>query len=185
MTQAGTMTDATELDIIHRIRSGDINAFEFLVKKYERKLFITVGNMLKNRQQVEDLVQDVFLSAFQHIAAFRPDKGHFSTWLFRIARNKCLNEIKRKRDLLMDSLPDSAGPEDPIALLIRKETGRLLDDALYRLKFRDRMIFVLAEFNQLSYAEIAVIENINIGTVKSRLARTREKLRQLLEKMKG
>lgn len=179
------MTDATERDIIHRIRNGDINAFEFLVKKYERRLFLTVGNMLKDRQKIEDLVQDVFLSAFENIDTFRPDKGCFSTWLFRIARNKCLNEIQRKRDLFMDLLPDRPDPEDPDTLLLRKEACQLLDNALYGLKFRDRMIFVLAEFNQLSYAEIALIENINIGTVKSRLARTRQKLRKILEKAKG
>jgi RNA polymerase sigma-70 factor, ECF subfamily len=179
------MTDAAELDIIRRTRCGDINAFEFLVKKYERRLFIMVGNMLGDRQQVEDLVQDVFLAAFQHLADFNPEKGHFSTWLFRIARNKCLNETRRKRDLLMAVLPERPGPETPGTLLMRKEASELLDSALERLKFRDRMIFVLAELNGLSYAQIAVIEKINLGTVRSRLARTREKLRQLLQKTKG
>ncbi len=176
------MADAMELNIIRRVRDGDTNAFEFLVKRYERRLFIMVGNMIKERRQMEDLVQDVFLSAYKHLDTFRPEKGAFSTWLFRIARNKCLNETRRKRDVLVDALPDTPARETPDTLLMRKETRRLLENTLYELNFRDRVIFVLAELNELSYAEIAEIEKINVGTVKSRLARTKKKLLRLLQK---
>jgi RNA polymerase sigma-70 factor (ECF subfamily) len=92
------MSKGFEDEIIQKVTNGDTDAFEFLVKKYEKQLFIMVANLLKRPDRVEDIVQDIFFNAYKHIKKFDPDLGRFSTWIFRIARNKCLNEIKRKKE---------------------------------------------------------------------------------------
>lgn len=179
------MNNTFENNIIRRVRQGETDAFTFLVKRYEKPLFIMVANMAAEKCSIEDIVQDTLLSAYQHLKTYDPNKGHFSTWLFRIARNKCLNVFNRKKEVLMETLPDMPDSETPASLMEKKEMFLKLDAALNRLSFRDRLIFVLAEFNELSYSEIASIENIRIGTVKSRLHRTRKKLRRILSEKKG
>ena len=179
------MADNLEPKIIERITQGEAYAFEFLVKKYQRPLFVMVGNILRESNRVEDIVQEVFLSAYKNIHSFNPDIGRFSTWLFRIARNKCFNEIKQKKEQPVSELPDIMGLQNPVDDLLAKEVFIKLDNALNQLPFSHRTVFVLAELQGLSYAEIAQIEGISIGTVKSRLARTREKLRRILKEFAG
>ena len=105
--------------------------------------------------------------------------------MFRIARNKCLNEIKKRKEQPVPELPDVAGIQNPVDDLLTKEVLTKLDNALNQLSFRHRTVFILAELQGLSYAEIAQIEGISIGTVKSRLSRTKEKLRHILKEFTG
>ena len=178
------MGENLESKIIERVRHGEVEAFEFLVKKYQKPVFVMVGNILRESNRVEDIVQEVFLSAYKNIHSFNPDIGRFSTWLFTIARNKCLNEIKKKRELVSE-LPDMMGFQNPVDDLLAKEVFIKLDNALNHLPFSQRTVFVLAELQGLSYAEIAKIEGINTGTVKSRLSRTKGKLRRILKEFTG
>ena len=179
------MGDNLESKIIERIKDGEVHSFEFLAKKYQRPLFVMVGNILRGSSRVEDIVQEVFLSAYKNIHSFNPEIRRFSTWLFRIARNKCLNEIKKRKEQLVPELPDVAGLQNPVDDLLTKEVFIKLDNALNQLSFRHRTVFILAELQGLSYAEIAQIEGISIGTVKSRLSRTKEKLRHILKEFTG
>lgn len=178
------MKDNIEHTIIKRIRNGETHAFEWLIRKYQKSLFIMAVNFLHNNHQAEDVVQETFLAAYKNFRSFDPGKGCFSTWLFRIARNNCLNAVRKKRENTVAAPPDIAGHDDPMASLAEKEIFEKLNQALDALPERDRMIFILAEFDGLPYAQIAGIEGIRIGTVKSRLSRTRSKLRTLLEKFK-
>jgi len=130
---------------------------------------------------VEDLVQDVFLSTFAQIQNFDPRLGTFRTWIYRIARNRALNFRKKKREQLMVEEPLVVEQHTPSHDLLVKEAFSRLDQALNELKFQDRVIFVLAELEGLSYAEIAQIEKLALGTVKSKLARVKIKLRNALQ----
>jgi RNA polymerase sigma-70 factor, ECF subfamily len=174
-----------EADIINRIKKGEINAFEFLVKKYEKPLFIMINNMIREQFNTEDLLQEVFLAAYINIQSFNPGLGRFSTWLFRIARNKCLNEIKKNQFRAVQDIPEIVGRDNPAEDILVKEAFTELDNALDRLSKNDRMIFILAEFENMSYKEIAEIEGIKEGTVKSRLSRTKEKLQKILNEYMG
>ena len=92
------MPSDTDLGIIRRIKNGEIDEFEILIKKYEKRLFVLTRNFLRTPDRAEDLVQEVFLAAYRNIHSFNPELGHFSTWIMRIARNKCLNAIKKKKE---------------------------------------------------------------------------------------
>lgn len=173
------MTPQEEYRIIAGMQAGEIESFAHLVRHYQGALFRIAANLV-GPQKAEDMVQETLLTALRNIRCFDPSKGLFRSWLFRIARNIAFNELKKKRP---EPLPEDFELPDhqtPSAHLLRKEIFRQLDRALDALPFRDRMIFVLAEFEELPYAEIARIENIRLGTVKSRLARTRAKLRTLI-----
>jgi len=170
-----------ELTMIDKVKGGDINAFGSLIERYEKRIFVFVSNMTNNWSGVEDLVQEIFFSAYKNIATFDPHRGSFSNWLYRIAKNLCINELKRKKEILMDCNCVSPDVADPTEDLLRRETLRRLDHALYQLSHKDRELFILAELEGLSYEELAEVEQIRIGTVKSRLSRIREKLKKVLK----
>ena len=169
-----------ESEIIARVKAGYTHEFEYLVHRYQGHLFRIVGNLVRSAI-VEDLVQDVFLTAFAQIQGFDPLRGSFRAWLYRIARNRALNARKKKRELLSPEDPVIPDQRTPAHDLLVKEAFSHLDRALDELRFQDRVIFVLAELDGLSYAEIAQIEKLALGTVKSRLARIKNKLRKTLQ----
>ena len=175
------MTDHREGEIIEQVKAGEVNAFEELVRKYERPLLVLARNFLGRTPGAEDLVQDVFLAAYLNIGSYHPAKGGFATWLFRIARNKCLNWVKKKREIAMEEPPEPVARDNPETDLIVKEAFARLDRALEDLPARDKMIFILAEFQGLSLEEIATVEGMNVGAVKSRLFRVRKRVRATLE----
>ena len=168
-----------ENEIIERVKAGATADFEGLVRRYQGPLFRIVANLV-DRASVEDIVQDVFLTAFAEIGRFDPARGTFRTWLFRIARNRSLNARRKRRERCLDPAPTIADTRTPSQNLLAKEAFGRLDHALAELDFKERVIFVLAELEGLSYAEIAQIERLPLGTVKSRLSRARARLRQAL-----
>lgn len=170
-------------DIIDRILNGDIESFEFIVKKYEKSLFVMVGNLLGSvHHRVEDIVQETFLAAYKNLNTYDSSLASFSTWLYRIARNKCLNEQNKKKEKPLKKGFEISDKENPVNSVLSKELFHVLDNALNQLSFNERVVFVLAEFEGLSHGEIAAIENIRTGTVKSRLSRTKAKLRTIIKK---
>jgi RNA polymerase sigma-70 factor (ECF subfamily) len=169
-----------ENHIIARVKAGFVSDFEQLVRVYQAPLFRIVANLVDN-SIVEDLVQDVFLAAFAQIQSYDPRRGAFRTWIYRIARNHALNARKKKREFLLNDEPVIADRRTPCDDLLTKEAFDRLDQELRQMKFQDRVIFVLAELEGLSYRDIAQIEDMRLGTVKSRLARIRVKLRNALK----
>jgi RNA polymerase sigma-70 factor (ECF subfamily) len=169
-----------EAMIIRRVQAGCTDDFAYLVNRYKSGLFRIVGNLVDS-SQVEDIVQETFIAAFTHICSFDPQRGSFCTWIYRVARNLALNARKKKREQPLPEdleIPDAHTPADDAQ---KSEIFRRLDQALEELRFQDRVIFVLADLEGFAYAEIARIEGLRIGTVKSRLARTRARLKNILE----
>jgi RNA polymerase sigma-70 factor (ECF subfamily) len=168
-----------DLEVIRRILAGDTEAFRLLVVRYQRPLFGFIRNLVPGPDG-EDIAQDVFLAAFANLASFDPSRAGFSTWLFTIARNRCLAALKKRRPVLCARLPERADSRTPDVEASEEEWFRRLDDALEQLPVEQRTAFVLAELQGLAHDEIARMEGVSVGTVKSRLSRAREKLRALL-----
>jgi RNA polymerase sigma-70 factor (ECF subfamily) len=178
------MDEHQEKAIIARVQDGNTEEFAFLVRAYQNDIFRYVVNLI-GVQEVEDVVQESFLAAFRSISRFDGSRARFRTWLLRIARNRAYNAIKKSRLLPVADFPDLADDLNPENLLKRKIEFVRLDQALAALSFAHRSVFVLAEIDGLPYEQIARIEDIRVGTVKSRLARAKAKLKSILQNEEG
>ena len=169
-----------ETDVIRQVLDGDTESFRLLVERYERPIVRMIRNITDNKESCEDVAQDVFFTAYRKLASFDPARSSFSTWLFTIARNKSLNVLKKKKALSMSELPEKADLRDPSDSVAQKEFFDKLDRELQALSSKHRRAFILAEFEKLPYEQIAQIEGVRIGTVKSRINRAKQKLRLAL-----
>ena len=167
---------------------GNKNAFRLLVLRYQRMVFSFLGKFLFRTQVLEDLAQETFLRAYRNIANFNAEKGaSFSTWLITIARNLAINEqAKKKRrrehpDSLIDMTQDF-GEESPQDILEKRNLYSRVHNAINRLPEKLHAVVVLSYLEELSLEEIAQIEECPVGTVKSRVFRGKQILRQILER---
>jgi RNA polymerase sigma-70 factor (ECF subfamily) len=160
-------------------------AFRKLVERHQRRVFGFVRNLVRNVADAEDIVQEVFVAAFRKLDSFDAARSQFSTWLLTIARNRCWNHLKRTSG---EAKPSSAIAEfdveaptaQPVDVMLTGETFARLDAALELLPLDQRTAFVLAEIQELPYAEIALIEDVELGTIKSRVSRAKQRLREVL-----
>jgi len=140
-----------------------------------------IRNLINDQHACEDIAQDVFFIAYKKLGSFDPARSSFSTWLFTIARNKSVNEIKKKKTLPVENLPENENSPCPGNVLVQEEFFIQLDQALEKLPSKQRRAFILAEFESLPYEQIAQIEGVKIGTIKSRINRAKKKLRVILK----
>ncbi len=174
------MDDGAAID---RVLGGDRDAFAVLVDRYRTDAFALARAMLPDRDDAEEAAHDAFVSAFERLSSFDAARGAFRSWLLRIVRNGCINRLRRQRPQSLQHEPTHA--DGPDVRAEADEAFRALDAALAALPLHQRTAFVLAELEALPHAEIAVIEGVAIGTVKSRVARARASLRQALETRLG
>ena len=186
-----------ETQFIERLKKGDAGAFETLVAERSGEIYGLLYRLTENAEEARDLTQETFLRAFQNIGHFRGE-ADLRTWIYRIAINQARNRWRwwrrRRRDSTV-SLDSTQGPygqplnatlraerdEDPEQKTLARERERALKAALRTLGRAYRETVVLRDIEGFSYEEIAVMLEINIGTVKSRLSRGREELRRKLE----
>ena len=169
----------SDADLARRAAGGDREAFRILVVRYQGPLLAIVANLLPRSADREDIAQEAFLAAWSHLAEYEPSRGAFFTWLAAIARNRAKNARKRRRPEPRSELPDVADPAAEVAAE-RAEAWRRLDAALESLPDDQRAAFTLAQIHGLPLADVARIEGVPVGTIKSRAARAREKLRAAL-----
>ena len=166
--------------IIERILSGDTEAFALLVRKHQSMVFNYICRMLNEHTDAEDLAQETFIRAYQHLGTFDPARQiPFSAWLIHIARNLCFNDLKKKktrRRLFQHTEIESEHEEDSEQIIHRKRLSTHLQYALTKVTPDLRETFILKEISGFPVTTIAHIQNIAVGTVKSRLSRLREKL---------
>ena len=178
--------------LVARSLAGDPEAFEDLVRLYYDRVRALVHHHLHREDDLDDALQEIFLRAYQALPSFRK-RSNFYTWLFRIASNYCVDRL-RKRRLELVSLDDPETRDSVEARLrehrdnpeesySRSERVKLVRIALGRLDPLFNSILILREIEGLSYEEIVETLGINIGTVKSRLARARAELKKVLEDM--
>ncbi len=179
---------AAEDELLARARLGDREAFDGLVRLHLPRVWAVVWRMLRQREDTEDVVQEVFLAAFQGLPAYRGE-ARLSTWLHRIAVSRAINHLQRAEerasrarvqlDDVLDALPIAADPGgSPLQALQAGELQRRLADCLGRLPAPFRAILALRDVEEAPYEGIAATLGIALGTVRSRLARARLALRQ-------
>ncbi|HEY2253447.1 MAG TPA: RNA polymerase sigma factor [Planctomycetaceae bacterium] len=165
---------------IQSVLAGDSDAFRSLVERHQSAVCATVRALLPRYSEWEDLAQEVFLAVFQHLETFDATKGTFRTWLLAIARNQCRTVRQRPLPARLDALPDLADARLPDAKASEAEWFECLDAALAALPDEQRLAFVLVEMQGLSYQEAADVCEVAVGTVKSRLFRAKEWLKEAL-----
>ena len=182
----------TDEQLIEQCRSGRAAAFNELVERHQDRLFASLYKMLGNADEAQDAVQDAFILAFQKLETFS-GRSAFSTWLYRVAVNAAFSQ-KRREKRRPQSLSTASGcrgidptdqspASDPAAPLEQMETQRKVNEALQGLSEEFRAALVLKEIDGFRYDEIAEILDIPIGTVRSRIFRAREELREKLRSL--
>jgi len=179
-----------EQKLIERASGGDPSAFNRLMAEHERKMYAVALRMCSNREDAQDCLQEAMLRIYRSISSFK-GQSSFGTWVYRITMNTCLDELRRKKNKAaasLDSLVDAGwSPTDesdtPEKHSERKALRRELSGAIRELPEDMRSAVVLRDIHGYSYDEIAQVLDVNVGTVKSRISRAREKLRGKLQEI--
>jgi len=188
-TEPGVFDEAA---LVARAREGDTAAYNELVGRYERKIFRLAKHITQNDEDAEDVLQETFLKAFEHLPDFQ-GQSKFYTWLVRIAVNESLMKLRKRksdRTVPLDEPVDTGEDtvvreiavwdENPEQKYSREELGQILDEAVQGLKPAFRTVFALRDIEELSTEETAEALGISIPAVKSRLLRARLQLRERL-----
>jgi RNA polymerase sigma-70 factor (ECF subfamily) len=187
-----SLADADETILVAQSREGDTAAFGELVRRYEGKIFRLAQHVTQNREDAEDVLQETFMKAYEHLDQFQGN-SKFYTWIVRIAVNQALMKLRRRKtdksvslDETIDTGEDTmvreiaAWDEDPEQRFTRDELGGILDTAVQSLEPPYRSVFQLRDIDELSTEETAEALGLSVPAVKSRLLRARLQLREKL-----
>lgn len=186
------MSDSEKL-LLERSKSGDIEAFERLIENYQKKVFNIALRMVGNYDDASDLAQEVFIRVYRSIKNFK-EQSSFSTWIYRITTNVCLDELRKRKNKNVVSLDEDIKFDDsgikrqveddkpiPEAIVERDEVRKVVSDAINSLSDEHRTAIILRDIQGFSYDEISKITNCPEGTVKSRINRARQALKEILK----
>ena len=180
-----------DAELVAQVQAGDEAAFTQLVRKYQQQVFNLILYYTGNKNEVEDLAQDVFVKVYTHLGNFET-RATFRTWLYRITLNVCIDHARRRklrRMLSLDGLSewsrerltfDLQATDTPEAHAERRELDEHIRRSIARLPEDFRRVLVLRDLQELEYEEIAAITGWSLGTVKSRLFRARRRMQQFL-----
>ncbi len=200
MTDINPIHENEERELIALCRKGDVDAFEILVKNHQKKMFNIAFRITGSMEDASEVIQDAFVSAYKNLKRFE-ERSRFSTWIYAItvntARNR-LTQIRARSRHETDSLDDPSSvdekmtkwqpaSDDPSALdtLIKRDQQKSVQECLNRLEQDFREVIVLRDIQGFSYEEISVMLSIAAGTVKSRIFRAREAIKDCLKKLLG
>lgn len=181
-----------ERELVRRSQSGDLSAYDELVRRYQERIYATLYHMTSSHEDASDLAQESFIKAFRSLKTFKGDSSFF-TWLYRIAVNKAINFRKLKKNKTQMSLNDldfNAEHDPAIVALISDKTPhrevnlselqQKLNAALQKLSEVHRVVVTLHDVQGMSHEEISKILDCNVGTVRSRLFYARQQLQSML-----
>lgn len=183
-----------EKSLIEECKQGDIESFELLIKDHQQMAFNIAYRMLGNIEDARDASQDAFIKIFKNIKTFKGNSS-FSTWMYRIVSNTCLDELRKKKKHHNYSYDNPIKTEDgemsrnipmventPEEIINMKESQKLIQNALNKLSDQNKAVIVLRDIKGFSYEQISEILNCPEGTVKSRISRARVALKTILVK---
>jgi RNA polymerase sigma-70 factor (ECF subfamily) len=182
----------TDSEIIRLIIDGDRQIFRILVEKYQAMVFRTCMGFVHNKDDADDLTQEVFIQAYQSLPGFR-GKSAFSTWIYRIAVNASLNKVRKNKsnhllyrlDTLFGTTREKENSlplydnENPESILIRKENNKWVQKSLDSLSENQRIALVLSKYDDLSQKEIAEIMKTTEGAVEALIHRAKTNLKKI------
>lgn len=182
-----------ETALIQDAQQGDLDAFNRLILAYQDRVYNQAFRVLGESQSADDATQEAFISAYKNLRSFRG--GSFRAWLLRIVTNACYDELRRRKRRPTTSLEplDDAGDEiesphwiaDPGELpednIVRSELGQAIQDCLNQLPIDFRVVVVMVDVQGMDYQEAANVVGKPLGTIKSRLARARNRMRECLQ----
>lgn len=175
--------DDTDFQLVEQIQAGSDAAFDELLRRYKRPVVNFAWRILGDAGEADDVAQEVFVAVYQNIGAYEP-QTKFSTWLFALARNACIDRIRwRKRHPAepLDDVREIATPSTVTGEVTAHEIGAEIAAAVAHLPEDQRTAIVLSEYHGLSYAEIAQVMKCSTKSVESRLYRARQTLRVQLK----
>ena len=183
------MTDLKERELIRKAKQGDMLAFEELILKHEKIVYNVALRMMNHSEDAKDISQEVFLKAYRSLVNF-DERSAFSTWLYRITHNTCIDEMRKRKGKQSYSLEEELENEEgsmqrqiadegdtPEESLLRQEQKSEILQALDTLSEEHKAAIILRDVKGLSYEEIAEILELSLGTVKSRISRARNQLK--------
>lgn len=181
----------TDAQLVAAVLKGDQERFGDLVERYQGRLVNYLSRLLRSLQEAEDLAQEVFFKLYQALDRYDP-RYKFSTWLFRVAQNAAIDQIRKRRLQLVSMDHQRAADEtlgtwefpghdpSPYADLRNRERGEAIQEAIDALPWDYRELIVLRHFGELSYEEIAQLKEMPLGTVKNKLFRGRQLMKEKL-----
>lgn len=186
-----------DFELVKLARDGNQKAYADLLQRYRDSIYFLLLKMVNNKDDAEDLTIEAFGKAFKNIHQYTPDYA-FSTWLFKIASNNCIDFIRKKKKKLFSidkrqenedgidtSIHLKSDMLDPEEKFVKKQKIKMLHELVSKLKPRYRILVELRYFKELSYEEIAQQLDIPLGTVKAQLFRAREFLQNVLKNVEG
>jgi RNA polymerase sigma-70 factor, ECF subfamily len=170
----GRLKPLDDRKIVERVLKGDTEAFNLLVRQWEKPIYSFIVRMIGDRDEAMDLCQEAFMKAYRELGTLK-DLDRFSSWLYRIAHNTCFSKLRKDQGKIFVELePESHGSRTPI------DSRLAVEKALQHLPDDQREVVVLKVFQSLKFEEIAAIQGAPVSTVKSRLYMGFEKLRSIL-----
>ena len=190
------MTDQNEARLVKRAKQGDMHAFEELIIQHEKIVYNVALRMMNHSEDAKDISQEVFLKAYRNIGNF-DERSQFSTWIYRITANTCIDEMRKRKGRQSFSLEEELESEEgsmqrqvadagesPEESMLREEQKSEILQALESLSPEHKVAVILRDIKGLSYEEIAEILELTLGTVKSRISRGRNQLKQEILKLR-
>jgi len=181
-------------DLLKKAAGGDVAAFETLILQHEKFIYNIAWRIMGNVEDAKDIAQEAIIKIYRHLSSCT-SMEHMRAWVARIVHNTCMDELRRRKGktpLSYDAMLDVGDSEiehqvadkadGPEAILLRKELGGQIEQALQQLSEEHRALIVLRDINGMSYEEITEITALPLGTVKSRISRGRNNLKRILTK---
>lgn len=190
------MSFKSEKELIAAAKAGDERSFEILIQNCKTKAYNIALRYLRNEEDAMDALQESFIKIYRHLDKFK-EGSKFDTWVYRIVVNTCNDMLRKTNVVSMESFTRSDGEEEEYTLelpdpepgpqetILQKEQAKLILDALEQLKPDQKEVIVLRDIQGFSYEEISEMLNCSIGTIKSRINRSRSRLREILLEQNG
>lgn len=172
---------------IQEVLAGNKQAYAHIINKYKNQLYATILRMTRNPHDAGDLVQEAFIKVYEQLGKY-DGKGSFSSWLYRVSFNHCMDEFRKKRyqmrqvEINEELMED---PRHPEVIFLKNEKSRHLERLISSLPDDERMIILLRYVNELSYDEISELAEVPISTVRNKLHRAKKKMRETVKREGG